>query len=89
MKSSFYVQGHHRQVARKIQEYINSLDSLLSPQMARTPKMVGDELASVVADGFETFFGDWCGKYFNKFGPRAMEVTAFTDQEGVSSTGIA
>lgn len=85
MKSSFYVQGHHRQVSKKIQEYINSLDDLLAPHMARTPRMVGDELESKVAEKFETFLGDWCSKYFSQFGPRSMEDIAFMDPEGVYS----
>ena len=82
MKSSFYVHGHHRQVAQKIKEYINSLDSFLTPQTARSPRAVGDALESLVADRFETFLGSWCSKYFNEFGRRAMEDIAFPDVEG-------
>ena len=85
MKSSFYVQGHHRQVGKRIKEHINSLDGFLTPQTASSPRAVGDALESLLADRFETFLGDWCSKYFNEFGRRAMEDIAFTDVEGIYS----
>ncbi len=57
MRSNFYYQGHHEQVATAIKEHINSLDSFLSPQTATSPRAVGDALESVVAEQFETFQG--------------------------------
>lgn len=85
MRAGFYYQGHHRQVAARIREYLNSLDSFLSPQTAGSPRAVGDVLESLVADSFETFLGDWCGEYSNEFARRAMADMAFTDTEGVYS----
>lgn len=85
MKSSFYYQGHHRRVATAIKEYINSLNSFLTPQTARSPRAVGDALESLVADRFESFLGSWCGEYSNEFARRAMADMAFTDTEGIYS----
>ena len=85
MKSNFYYQGHHEQVATRIGKYINSLDKFLSPQTARSPRAVGDALESLVADKFETFLGDWCSEYSSEFARRAMADMAFTDVEGIYS----
>ena len=85
MKSSFYYQGHHEQVATAIKEYINSSDGFLSPQTARSPRAVGDVLESLVAERFETFLGDWCSEYSSEFARRAMADMAFTDVEGIYS----
>lgn len=85
MKSSFYYQRHHERVANEIKEYINSLDSFLSSQTARSPRAVGDALESLVAERFETFLGDWCSEYSSEFARRAMADMAFTDVEGVYS----
>ena len=85
MTSSFYYQGHHIRVATKIKEYLNSLDSFLSPQTATSPRAVGDALESFVADEFETFLGDWCSEYSSEFARRAMADMAFTDVEGIYS----
>ena len=85
MKSSFYYQGHHEQVAIAIKEHINSSGSFLSPQTARSPRAVGDALESIVAERFETFLGDWCSEYSSEFARRAMADVAFTDVEGIYS----
>ncbi len=47
MRSSFYYQGHHRHVATKIGNYINSLDDFLSTRTASSPRAVGDVLESL------------------------------------------
>lgn len=85
MKSSFYYQGHHEQVAAAIKNYVNSLDGFLSPQTARSPRAVGDALESLVSDRFEAFLGDWCSEYSSEFARRAMADMAFTDVEGIYS----
>ena len=85
MTSSFYYQGHHIQVAKKIEEYLNSLESFLSPQTASSPRAVGDALELFVADEFDTFLGDWCSEYSSEFARRAMADMAFTDVEGIYS----
>ena len=85
MKSSFYYQGHHKRVATAIKEYINSLNGFLTPQTAGSTRAVGDVLESLVADGFESFLGSWCGEYSNEFARRAMADMAFTDVEGIYS----
>lgn len=85
MKSNFYYQGQHRKVASEIKEYLNSLDSFLSPQTARSPRAVGDALETLVAEKFETFLGEWCSEYSNEFARRAMADMAFTDIEGFYS----
>lgn len=85
MKSSFYYQGHHRKVAARIKEYVNSLDNFLSPQTASSPRAVGDALESLVADKFGGLLGEWCTEYSSEFARRAMADMAFTDVEGIYS----
>ncbi|MCY4541370.1 MAG: hypothetical protein OXB95_03090 [Rhodobacteraceae bacterium] len=85
MKSRFYYQGHHERIATEIREYINSLDSFLTPQTASSPRTVGDALESLVAERFETFLGEWCREYSSEFARRAMADMAFTDVEGIYS----
>ena len=85
MKPSFYYQGHHRQIATRIKDYLNSLDRFLSSESATSTRAVGDILESLVADRFDTFLGDWCVEYRNDFSRRAMEDMAFRDVEGVYS----
>lgn len=74
MTSRFYYQGRHEQAAVAIQEYINSLDSFLTPQTANSPRAVGDSLESLVAEQFDNFLGDWCREYSGDFACRAMAV---------------
>jgi len=83
--SRFYYQGHHEQVAVAIEEYINSLDSFLTPRTAGSPRAVGDSLASLVSDRLGGFLGDWCREYSGDFARRAMADMAFTDIEGFYS----
>ena len=82
MNSSFYYQGHHKQVATAIKERINSLNGFLSPQTARSPRAVGDALEFLLADELERLLGDWCSEYSNNFTRRDMGDMAFTDVEG-------
>ena len=85
MKSSFYCQGHHKQVATAIKEYINSLDGFLTTETAGSTRAVGDVLQSLLADQFESFLGDWCSEYTKSFPRRSMGDMAFTDVEGIYS----
>ena len=85
MRSNFYYQGHHEQVAAAIKDYLNSKEGFLSPETAHSPRAVGDALESLVADKFEDFLGNWCRDYSNEFARRAMADMAFTDVEGIHS----
>jgi len=85
MKSRFYYQGHHEQVAAKIKSYINSLDSFLTPETANSPRAVGDSLESLVAGQLDSLLGDWCHEYSSDFARRAMADMAFTDIDGFYS----
>ncbi len=85
MRSGFYYKGYYKAIASNIREYINSLQDFLSPEMARSPRAVGDALESLVAEKFDTFLGDWCKEYSRDFARRAMADMAFTDKEGIYS----
>ena len=85
MRSNFYYRGHHQQVAVAIKDYLNSKEGFLSHETAHSPRAVGDALASLVANKFEDFLGDWCRDYSNEFARRAMADMAFTDVEGIHS----
>ena len=85
MRSNFYYQGHHEQVATAVKKYINSQGGFLSPETARSPRAVGDALESLVARRFESFLGNWCDEYSSEFARRATADIAFTDVEGIYS----
>ncbi len=85
MKSRFYYEGHHEQVATRIKDHLNSLDSFLTSHTSHSPRAVGDALQSLVADSFDTFLEDWCSEYSSTFSRRAMADLAFTDIEGIYS----
>ncbi|MCY3629543.1 MAG: hypothetical protein OXI05_11665 [Bacteroidota bacterium] len=86
MKSKFYYQGHHMKAATAIKDYINSLDSFISPEIVSSPRAVGDALEFLIAKKFESFLGNWCSEYSSEFARRAMADMAFTDVEGIYST---
>ncbi len=85
MRSSFYYDGHYRQVASSIKEYINSSSNIISPMSAQSTRAAGDALESLVSEGFDVFLGDWCKEYSSDFARRAMADLAFTDKEGFYS----
>ena len=85
MKSRFYYDGHHRAVAARIRDHLNSVSDFLTPQTANSPRAVGDALESIVAEQFDAFLGAWCAKYSSDFARRAMADLAFTDREGIYS----
>ncbi|MCY4357226.1 MAG: hypothetical protein OXD01_06860 [Gammaproteobacteria bacterium] len=86
MKSRFYYLGYHEKVAVAIKEYINSLDSFLTPETANSTRAVGDSLQSLVADQLDILLGEWCREYSSDFARRAMADMAFTDIDGFHST---
>ena len=85
MKSSFYYGGHHREVAGKIKDYINSCGDLLSLRTADSPRAVGDALEALLAEKFDDLLGGWCREYSNDFARRAMADMAFTDIDDIYS----
>ena len=85
MKSRFYYEGHHREVASSIRKHLNSTPDFLTPQTAPSPRAVGDAIESLVAENFDTFLGSWCHEYSSDFARRAMADLAFTDKEGIYS----
>ncbi len=85
MKSSFYYNGNHLQVAANIRDYINSSQDFLSPLTAQSTRAVGDALQSLLSEKFDAFLGDWAREYSSDFSRRAMADLAFTDKEGVYS----
>lgn len=85
MKSTFYYGGHHREVAAKVRDYINSLPDFLTAAVADSPRAVGDALETLIAKEFGSFLGEWRREYSSDFARRAMADMAFSDKEGVYS----
>lgn len=85
VRSSFYYEGHYRNVASSIKAYLNASQNFLSPQTADSPRAVGDALESLVAGNFSIFLGDWCSEYSSDFARRAMADMAFADKQGFYS----
>lgn len=85
MRSKFYYQEHYMNATTAIKDYINSLDSFISPEIVSSPRAVGDALEFLVAKKFEFFLGNWCNEYSSEFARRAMADMAFTDVDGIYS----
>ncbi|MCK5527772.1 MAG: hypothetical protein KAJ05_11530 [Candidatus Latescibacteria bacterium] len=81
MKSSFFYDGHCKEVAEKLKGYINVAPEFLTAQTARSTRAVGDAIEGLIADRFDTFLGDWCKEYSSNFARRAMADVAFKDKE--------
>lgn len=81
MKSSFFYDGHYKEVAERLKDYVNSVPEFLSAQTARSTRAAGDAIESLIADKFDTFLGEWCKEYSSDFARRAMADVAFKDQE--------
>ena len=85
MKSSFYYDGHCREVAEKIKDYINASPDFLSAQTAGSTRAAGDAIESLISEKFDAVLEDWFTEYSRDFARRAMADLAFTDKEGFYS----
>ena len=85
MKSSFYYDGHYREVAEKIKDYINASPDFLSAQTAGSTRAAGDAIESLISEKFDAVLEDWFTEYSRDFARRAMADLAFTDKEGFYS----
>lgn len=81
MKSSFFYNGHYRELADKLKDYINSVPEFLSAQTARSTRAAGDAIEGLIAEKFDSLLGDWCKEYSSSFARRAMADIAFKDKE--------
>ncbi len=82
MRSSFFYDGHYRQIGNRLKKHLNSHPSFLSSQTSHSTRAVGDAVESIVADVFGDLLGDWCKEYSASFARRAMADLAFMDKEG-------
>ena len=78
MRSRFYYEGHNKQVAVKIREYINASPNFLSPQTAGSPRAAGDALENLVAQEFDSLLGDWCSEYSSDFARDVRVIEGFS-----------
>jgi len=81
LKSSFFYNGHYKELADKLKDYINSVPEFLSAQTARSTRAAGDAIEGLVAEKFDSLLGDWCEEYSSSFARRAMADIAFKDKE--------
>ncbi len=81
MKSSFFYNGHYKELAGKLKDYINSMPEFLSAQTARSTRAAGDAIEGLIAEKFDMLLGDWCKEYSSSFARRAMADIAFKDKE--------
>ncbi|KKK66121.1 hypothetical protein LCGC14_2967270, partial [marine sediment metagenome] len=63
MKSSFFYNGHYKELADKLKNYINSVPEFLSLQTAHSTRAVGDAIEGLIAEKFDSLLGDWCKEY--------------------------
>jgi len=81
LKSSFFYNGHYKELAGKLKDYINSMPEFLSAQTARSTRAAGDAIEGLIAEKFDMLLGDWCKEYSSSFARRAMADIAFKDKE--------
>lgn len=81
MKSSFFYNGHYKELTDKLKDYINSIPEFLSVQTARSTRAAGDAIEGIIAEKFDSLLGDWCKEYSSSFARRAMADIAFKDKE--------
>ena len=82
MKQNFFSQGRHKVIEKKIKDFLNSQNDLLSVRTANSPRAVVDAIQEILEDNFEKFIASE-GKNFNSsFARRAMADLAFEDNEG-------
>lgn len=81
MKSSFFYNGHYKELAGKLKNHINSIPDFLSSQTAHSTRAVGDAVEGIIAEKFGSLLGDWCKEYSSSFARRAMADIAFKDKE--------
>jgi hypothetical protein len=82
LRSSFFYNGHHKELAHKLKDYINSVPEFLSAPTARSTRAAGDAVEGLIAEKFDSFLGEGCKEYSSSFARRAMAEIAFTDKEG-------
>lgn len=83
MKSRLFYTNDYLLVQDQVRDLINSSPDFLSAVTAQSPRAVGDAIARIVADSFDTLLGDHCGEYSSNFARRAMADLAFSDREGL------
>jgi len=81
LKSSFFYNGHYKELADKLKNYINSIPEFLSLQTAHSTRAAGDAIEGLIAEKFDSLLGDWCKEYSSSFARRAMADLAFKDKE--------
>jgi len=81
LKSSFFYNGHYKELADKLKNYINSVPEFLSGQTARSTRAAGDAIEGLIAEKFDSLLGNWCKEYSSSFARRAMADLAFKDKE--------
>jgi len=81
LKSSFFYNGHYKELADKLKAYINSVPEFLSLQTARSTRAVGDAIEGLISEKFDSLLGGWCKEYSSSFARRAMADIAFKDKE--------
>lgn len=83
MKSRLFHAEDFKVVQNRVLELINSRPTFLSDSIARSPRAVGDAMATLVAESFEQILGTHCGEYSSSFARRAMADVAFKDPDGL------
>jgi len=81
LKSSFFYNGHYKELADKLKNCINSVPEFLSGQTARSTRAAGDAIEGLIAEKFDSLLGNWCKEYSSSFARRAMADLAFKDKE--------
>ncbi len=82
MKQDFFSQGKNKEIEKKIKDFLNNQNDLLSISTANSPRAVGDAIQEILEDNFDKFISTE-GKNFNSsFARRAMADLAFEDNNG-------
>jgi hypothetical protein len=83
MKSNLFYSDGFKHIQEKVRSFLNGQESFLSASTARSPRAVGDAIASIMGDNLKGILGAYCSEYSASFARRAMADLAFKDPDGV------
>jgi hypothetical protein len=82
MKSPLFFSDAYRDIEGKVKDFLNKHEDFLSPGTAQSTRAVGDAIAAILSQSFQTLLGAWCAEYSASFARRAMADLAFKDADG-------
>ncbi len=80
-RSKIFYTNTHKELEKKIVNFLNAQTDFLSPRTINSPRAVGDAIENIIVENFGTILGNLAKDYSSTFARRAMADLAFTDRE--------